>query len=226
MPKDSRPGPSLWATVLADLRARLAAGEFTDRFPGDRELMEHYGVSRHTVREAVRHLEGIERRPRVGGRVTAPPTVLRRLLDTLAALGVRTAVDTPTTSEHHSPEIAGRLDHDPHTLLTVHTGVLRADGAPLICLQIFSDVTDSVPAEFAGLLLDTSARQSGQLTVAGQTTVPTAPEPTVCEVLGIPAGSATFCIEARLETGDGAAMWQRAFIRPDRYPCILQFTPT
>lgn len=226
MPEVSRRGPSLWSTVLADLRTRLAAGEFADRFPSDRELMEHYGVSRHTVREAVRHLEGVERRPRVGGRVTSPPTVLHRLLDTLTALGVHTSTSAPTTGEHRSTEIAERLDRDPHTLLTVHTGVLRADGAPLICLQIFSAAADSIPGDLAGLLLDGSEQRSDRLTVVSQATVPVAPDAAVCEVLGIPAGSATFCIQARLESADGAPIWQRAFIRPDRYPCILQFTAT
>ncbi|HTQ92614.1 MAG TPA: GntR family transcriptional regulator, partial [Streptosporangiaceae bacterium] len=47
----------LWAQVLGDLRRRLARGEFRLRFPGDNELTEHYGVSRHTVREAVRRLQ-------------------------------------------------------------------------------------------------------------------------------------------------------------------------
>ena len=44
----------LWAQVLADLRRRLASGEFGQRVPGDDELTAQYGVSRHTVREAVR----------------------------------------------------------------------------------------------------------------------------------------------------------------------------
>lgn len=226
MPKDSGRGPSLWSTVLTDLRARLAAGEFVDRFPSDRELMAHYGVSRHTVREAVRHLEGIERRPRVGGRVTTPPTVLRRLLDTLTALGVRTSTSVPTTNEHRAAEIAARLDRDPRTPLTVHAGVLLADGLPLIYLENWSGTADSVRTELVGLLLAESAQESGLLDVVAQTTVPTVPEPPVCAALNIPVGSATFCIEARLETPEGAPIWQRAFIRPDRYPCILQFTTT
>ncbi|WP_280459132.1 MULTISPECIES: GntR family transcriptional regulator [Nocardia] len=226
MPKDSGRGPSLWSTVLTDLRARLAAGEFADRFPSDRELMAHYGVSRHTVREAVRHLEGIERRPRVGGRVTTPPTVLRRLLDTLTALGVRTSTSTPTTSEHHSAEIAERLDRLPQTPLTVHAGVLIADGLPLIYLENWSDTADSVQTELVGILLDGSGQESGRLDVVSQTTVPTVAEHSVCAALGIPTGSATFCIEARLESTEGAPIWQRAFVRPDRYPCILQFTTT
>ena len=46
----------LWAQVLSDLSDRLGAGEFDERFPTDQELVEAYGVSRQTVREAVRRL--------------------------------------------------------------------------------------------------------------------------------------------------------------------------
>jgi len=59
-----RGGGPLWAALLADLRERLAAGEFEDAFPGELALVEQYGVSRHTVREALRHL-------RAEGTVTA-----------------------------------------------------------------------------------------------------------------------------------------------------------
>jgi len=48
----------LWAQVLDDLRDRLARHDFDARFPTDTELVEHYGVSRQTVREAVRRLNG------------------------------------------------------------------------------------------------------------------------------------------------------------------------
>lgn len=217
-------GSSLWATVLTDLRARLAAGEFADRFPSDRELVDHYGVSRHTIREAVRRLDGVERRPRLGGRVRTASTVVGGLLDTLAALGVRTRAMAVSTRKRRSAEIAGRLDRGRGTLLTVQTSVLQADGAPLVCLQIWSAGSDPVSAELTATLL--SARQSDQVNVISQRTVPAAPEPAVCEELGIPAGSVTFCIEAHLELYGRLQVWQRAFIRPDRYPCILRFTAT
>ena len=48
--------PPLWRQVRDDLERRLAAGAFTDVFPGELELVEHYEVSRHTVRQAVRGL--------------------------------------------------------------------------------------------------------------------------------------------------------------------------
>ncbi|MCW2613711.1 MAG: transcriptional regulator, GntR family with sensor domain protein [Frankiales bacterium] len=46
----------LWQQVLADLRQRLADGVFAEAFPGELALVRQYGVSRHTVREALRHL--------------------------------------------------------------------------------------------------------------------------------------------------------------------------
>ncbi len=47
---------SLWEQLHSDLIARLERGEFPERFPGEMELVEAYGVSRHTVREALRRL--------------------------------------------------------------------------------------------------------------------------------------------------------------------------
>lgn len=58
----------LWAQVLGDLRRRLDAGEFDERFPSDQELVEHYEVSRHTVREAVRHMQAEGHLQRFKGR--------------------------------------------------------------------------------------------------------------------------------------------------------------
>lgn len=64
-----------WRQVLEDLEHRLADGQIADRFPTDRELVEHYGVSRHTVREAVRHLRarGIIDRERGRGSTVRVP---------------------------------------------------------------------------------------------------------------------------------------------------------
>lgn len=54
-PDRSSPLP-LWAQVHDDLLRRLRAGEFATAVPAESALMAQYGVSRHTVREALRRL--------------------------------------------------------------------------------------------------------------------------------------------------------------------------
>ncbi len=46
----------LWAQLAGELRRRLDAGEFDEQFPTEAELVEAFGVSRATVREAIRRL--------------------------------------------------------------------------------------------------------------------------------------------------------------------------
>ena len=74
-------GTPLWRQLLADLRARMDGGEFTGGFPGELALVDQYGVSRHTVREALRQLrtEGVldvSRGRRA--RLTTPDTVIEQ----------------------------------------------------------------------------------------------------------------------------------------------------
>ena len=72
VPLDRADPVPLWAQLEAELRRRIDAGEFSDgRFPTDLELTEGYEVSRHTVREAIRHLNktGILKRERGRGTV-------------------------------------------------------------------------------------------------------------------------------------------------------------
>lgn len=61
----------LWAQLEAELRTRLESGDFDDGFPTDAQLVSRYDVSRHTVREAIRHLNktGLLRRERGRGTV-------------------------------------------------------------------------------------------------------------------------------------------------------------
>ncbi len=72
----------LWAQLLDDLRARIAAREFEERFPTDEELVREYGVSRQTARQAVGELErsGTVERQRGRGSFLRRPTSLEQSL--------------------------------------------------------------------------------------------------------------------------------------------------
>lgn len=75
---DSSDPTPLWAQLAGDLRRRLAAGDFDERFPTEAELVAEFGVSRATVREAIRRLraEGL-----VDARRGSGTFVVRRQLD-------------------------------------------------------------------------------------------------------------------------------------------------
>ncbi|KPH21580.1 MULTISPECIES: GntR family transcriptional regulator [Rhodococcus] len=69
----------LWAQLHADLLRRIGEGEFVGtEFPGEHALTKSYGVSRHTTREALRHLRSdgmlIAERGRPS-RLASPPVI-------------------------------------------------------------------------------------------------------------------------------------------------------
>jgi GntR family transcriptional regulator len=78
---------SLWQQLLTDLRTRLSDGQFANEFPGELALVEQYAVSRHTVREALRHLraEGVVTAAR-GRRPRLAPVEVEQPLGALASL--------------------------------------------------------------------------------------------------------------------------------------------
>lgn len=106
MSEDEHEHQPLWRQVLEDLERRIAQGDIVERFPTDRELTEHYGVSRHTVREAVRRLRarGLVDRHRGRGsflneeRLTQPLGGMYSLFEAVEAAGLerlRYAGDAP-----------------------------------------------------------------------------------------------------------------------------------
>ena len=149
-------GTPLWAQLQADLRARLAAGEFDDAFPGELALVEQYGVSRHTVREALRSLraEGVVtaargRKPRL-----APPEVEQRLgaLSSLFAAVEATGLEQRSVVRaldvRRDGVVATRLQLEESTPL-VHLERLRLAGdEPLALDRVW------LPADLAAPLLD------------------------------------------------------------------------
>jgi GntR family transcriptional repressor for pyruvate dehydrogenase complex len=107
--------------VLARIEERIAADGLTvgDRLPGERQLAEQLGVSRSSVREALRVLESlgvvssqVGRGPDAGAVLTSRPgsalTGLLRLHLGLATLSMREVVDTRLMIEQWSAEHAAR----------------------------------------------------------------------------------------------------------------------
>lgn len=199
-------GP-LWAGILADLRARLERGEFDDRFPTDRELMNHYGVSRHTVREAVRGLGRVERRPRVGGRIRPVVGTVQQLSTALAALGIR--LDLLELDPPQAPD-------GPR-----HSHLLMADGQPLLVSRLWptpdTTVTEDEVLGLLGLGIDAG------LALVGERLLPTVPDPDVHTALMLPTPTAVYAIDADIERSGRHAGRHTAYVRADRYRCAIRF---
>ncbi|HWC86209.1 MAG TPA: GntR family transcriptional regulator [Solirubrobacteraceae bacterium] len=228
----------LWAQVLGDLTARLRAGEFGMRFPTDQELVATYGVSRQTVREAVRRLvdDGVLARER--GRGTRVRTLefehrpgsLEGLFHQVEAQGaVQTSV-VRVREETTDAEIARRLELPARAPL-VHIERLRlADGEPLALDRSW------LPARVARRLLDAPLTRAGLydelvrpggVTFAGgservRPVIPTAAER---RALGAAPGVAAFAIERLVRSEREPVEWRRSLVRGDRYSLVVELSP-
>ncbi len=116
-------GPSrpLWQQVLDDLERRIASGDIAGRFPTDKELTEQYGVSRHTVREAVERLRarGLVDRHRGRGsflneaRLTQPLGGLYSLFRSVEERGLEQRSEVLALERDRDPDAAARLELPP-----------------------------------------------------------------------------------------------------------------
>lgn len=148
-------GP-LWARVEADLRARIGADAFRDGFPGEHALAAEYGVSRQTVRQALRRLreEGVVtaepgRAPRVApeGVIEQPVGALYSLFASVEGSGRRQRSITRALEVRDDPEVAVTLQLPATTPLTYLERVRLADDEPIALDQVW------LPAEGTAALL-------------------------------------------------------------------------
>jgi len=233
----SSPMP-LWAQVLSDLSDRLGAGEFDDRFPTDQELVDAYGVSRQTVREAVRRMvdDGVLARER--GRGTRVRTVefehtagtLEGLFHQVEAQGATQTSVVRVREETTDAGIARRLTLPARARL-VHIERLRlADEEPLALDRSW------LPARVARRLLEASLTHAGlydelarlcEVTIEGgseriRPVIPTARER---RALGIGSGVAAFAIERLVHSQGTPVEWRQSLVRGDRYSFVVELSP-
>jgi len=146
----------LWKTISLDLGERVANGEFSDGFPGELELAQTYGVSRGTVRNALRPLRDSGaitaergRKPRVveseEGLLFGP---LHSLFASVQAAGMiqRSTVLEQTVTTN--PRVAALLERSPSTPLFHLTRIRYANAEPLGWDELW------LPNEFAEPLLE------------------------------------------------------------------------
>lgn len=226
----------LWVQLLADLRARLASGEFTDRFPGELALVEEYAVSRHTVREALRQL-------RTEGRVTAArgrkprlaPVEVEQQLGALSSLfsavescGLEQRSIVRALDVRSDGVIATRLLLEESVPLVYLERVRLAGEEPLALDRVWlpADVaTPLLTVDFTRTALyDELLTHCGLRLTGGREQVrAVVPLRGERELLRIPAGVALLAVE-RTGCLDGRPVEHRqTFVRGDRFALTAQY---
>lgn len=226
----------LWAQLEADLRRRLVAGAFGERFPTDRELVETYEVSRNTAREAVDRLcaEGLLERRRGRGTFLVTPEfeqptgALYSLFRSIEAAGVSQTSQVLQLEECRDAAAAQRLEVEADAPLVLLSRLRYAGDEPLALDRVW------LPAEVARPLLeadfghtalyDELASRCGVVMVDGweriRPVLPTAAERSLLEQ---PVGEAVFTIERLGRTFDRVVEWRVSLIRGDRYAFVADW---
>ena len=230
-------GRLLWEQVLTDLRRRLDADEFTAGFPGELALVHEYGVSRHTVRQAVKVLRseglvvGSRGRP---SRQAEPVEIVQRLgalyslHESVRAMGLEQRSVVRSLDVRADGVVAARLGLEESTPL-VHLERLRlAGGDPLALDRVWLPHELAAPllhADFStGALYERYAELCGVVLTGGEETVaPILPTPAEHRLLGGSPSTAAFSIR-RLGTAKGRPVeWRQTLVRGDRFVLRTDF---
>ena len=237
-PDRSHPLP-LWAQVSADLRRRIDVGEFTDSFPGELDLTEQYGVSRHTIREALRVLrtEGILKSER--GRGTSIQSrnfsqnlgALYSLFQTIAEEGVAQTSSVQRLALTTNTTVALELGVQPNTELLVLERIRFANSEPLAydtSWLLANETQALLQSDFTTASLYAELRSQCGIDMNGgkeKILAQTAPRH-IATVLDMPQGAAVFAIERLGASHNRAIEWRETFIRGDRFSLEVDFDNT
>ena len=237
-PLDRQSPMPLWAQLEAELRRRLDSGEFDEGpFPTDLELTEAYEVSRHTVREAIRHLnrEGVLRRERGKGTVVNRAEfeqslgTLYSLFNSVESAGVEQTSEVLEAGVVTSGVAAEQLGLAPDAPLVLLSRLRRAGGSPLAIDRAW------LPASIAEPLLEvdwTHTALYDELAKIGVTVpnqgwerlTPIVPGAEDRAKLELGKSDAAFFLE-RLGARDGQALeWRTTVIRGDRYRFVTDWS--
>ena len=236
-PLDRNSPMPLWAQLESELRRRLDAGEFEAAFPTDMELTAAYEVSRHTVREAIRHLNrtGVLRRERGRGTVVnraefeQPLGTLYSLFQSVESTGVSQTSEVLRLVLVTDEVAADHLGAEPDLELLLLERLRLAGGSPLAVDRAW------LPASFARPLLDVDWGHTalydelGRLdapvpTQGWERLTPIIPAASDRQLLGLGKSDAAFYLE-RFGSRDGVAVeWRTTVIRGDRYRFVTDWS--
>lgn len=231
--------PPKWQQVLDDLERRIDAGEFSERFPTDRELVETYGVSRHTVREAVRRLrtQGVVERHRgrgsflAGRGFTQPVGTLYSLFRAVESQGLAQHSEVLSLDLATDAEAAAALGLDPGTAM-VRLERRRMAGDEPLALDIAW-----LPSDLATPLLDVDFSRTAlydeledrcgiQLTGGDEVIESVAADARQRRLLDLDRDEALLRVQRRGLVGTRVVEWRVSLIRGRRFALVSTLDPT
>lgn len=228
----------LWSQLLDDLSRRLSAGAFTEHFPGEHHLMADYGVSRHTVREALRRLREdgtLESTRGRGTRVQVPAIeqpmgALYSLFRVVEAHGYEQRSEVRTLEVRSDPRVARLLQLGDDAELIYLERLRLADDEPLALDRTWLPKTIAGPVLDADLtragLYDELVARTGIRPNGGreliQAVVPTEAQR---RLLGIGATVAVFSIERQGCLDNRPVEWRETLVRGDRFSFSAHWAP-
>jgi GntR family transcriptional regulator len=228
----------LWAQIVDDLRERIAGNELADRFPTDEEMVRGYGVSRQTVREAVRHLEnaGIVERQRGRGSFVRRASSIDQPVQGLYSLA--RSIEAQGLDER-SRVIALELVRDASAARKLGL----ADTAPLVLVERLRFAAGEplavdrswLPEEIAGKLEESElqrgplyeaiTRHAGISVTGGHERIRAAnADAATRRLLELPAREAVLVVERLAFSGARAVEWRVSTIRGDRFSFTSDWT--
>jgi GntR family transcriptional regulator len=237
-PLDRTSPQPLWRQLQHQLRDRLEAGEFADQFPGELALVELYGVSRHTVRQALRQLrdEGVVvaergRQPRVAPatEINQPLGALYSLFASVEAADLTQESVVRTLDTRADAVIAERLDLEASTPLVYLERLRLASEEPLALDRVWLPASVAEPlltADFThtSLYAELALRAGTRLDHGREeihAVIPTAAERAL---LRCAPDTAVFSINRLGQAHGSPVEWRHTLVRGDRFALTAEFS--
>lgn len=230
--------PPLWSQLYDDLVDRLRNGDFTDTFPGEHALVEEYGVSRHTVREALRRLrgEGVVTASRGRTSRLSGPAEIEQPLGTLYSLFA--AVEATGKTQRSIVRrlcvlvdgvVADRLGLDGSAPLVYLERLRLAGDQPLALDRVWlpSELAEPLlEADFTATALyaELSERCGVRLTGGTERIRAVVATPAERRLLAMPETVAAFAIERVGYVGERPVEWRHSLVRGDRFAVSAEFS--
>ena len=237
-PLDRRSPVPLWSQLSHDLRRRVEEGAFVEAFPSELALVAEYGVSRNTVRDALRSLRadglvvaGRGRRPRLGTQVEIeqPLGALYSLYSSVESAGHVPRSAVRVLDRRCDRAVSKLLALPPDAPLVYLERLRLADGEPLAIVRVW------FPHAIAAPLLEVDFREVGfydelatragvRLTGGRERIRSVVPSRAEQALLLLPKGAAAFEIDRLGFVEHEPVEWRTTIVRGDRFSVVAEFS--